>query len=191
MATTNSLFHHDGISLTISCGDPATTTFLATHLEQYVRSDLELPIVLLVDVPQGFALRASECEDLSSKMYIVTTLNRCSDYNELLWEYGFQSLVSYDMLFDALPEVLVGLSRGERCRYLTNHVPLLTPAERRTLRLLGDGLSNEHMADRLGTSVYCVKNSVKSVLSKLPVQNRSQAGLYFWGMLEPQEMTNR
>ena len=184
MSTTDSLFRQDGVSLTISCGDPATATFLATHSEQYVRSDLEMPIILLVDMPRGFALRASEYEDLSSKLCIVATSNQCSDYNELLWEYGAQSLIDYDMLFDVLPKVLVNVSRGERCRYLTNHVPLLTPAERQTLRLLGDGLSNEQMANCLSTSVYCVKNSVKSVLSKLPVQNRSQAGLYFWGMLE-------
>ncbi|MEM8531265.1 MAG: helix-turn-helix transcriptional regulator [Chloroflexota bacterium] len=184
MATINSPFRQDGVSLTISCGDPATATFVETHVEQHVRSDLETPIILLVDVPRGFALRASEYEDLSSKMCIVVTSNQCSDYNELLWEYGVQSLIDYEMLFDVFPEVLVNVSRGERCRYLPNHVPLLTPAERQTLRLLGDGLSNEQMSDRFSTSVYCVKNSVKSVLSKLPVQNRSQAGLYFWGMLE-------
>ena len=43
------------------------------------------------------------------------------------------------------------------------------------LRLLGSGLTNQAIADRLVVALSTVKSHVKSILLKLEVENRTQA----------------
>jgi two-component system, NarL family, response regulator DevR len=54
----------------------------------------------------------------------------------------------------------------------------LTDQERRVLDLLGEGLSNRQIAQRLSLAEKTVKNYVASLLSKLGMQRRSQAAAY-------------
>jgi DNA-binding NarL/FixJ family response regulator len=54
---------------------------------------------------------------------------------------------------------------------------LLTKREMAILRMLGGGLSNQEIGDRLAMSVGTVKNHISSILSKLDVRDRTQAGL--------------
>jgi LuxR family maltose regulon positive regulatory protein len=51
----------------------------------------------------------------------------------------------------------------------------LTPQEQRVLHLLADGASNQDIADRLIISLTTAKKHVANILSKLGVQNRTQA----------------
>lgn len=51
----------------------------------------------------------------------------------------------------------------------------LTPREREVLDLLAEGLSNRHVAERLGLSEKTVKNHVTGVLAKLGLDRRAQA----------------
>ncbi len=50
----------------------------------------------------------------------------------------------------------------------------LTPREQDVLALLGEGLSNKEIADRLHISLYTVKNHVGSIIKKLNISNRYQ-----------------
>jgi two-component system response regulator DevR len=54
----------------------------------------------------------------------------------------------------------------------------LTDQERRVLDLLGEGLSNRQIAERLSLAEKTVKNYVASLLSKLGMQRRSQAAAF-------------
>ncbi len=57
-------------------------------------------------------------------------------------------------------------------------LPRLSEQEYETLRLLGQGLNNRTIADRLDLSEAIVKSMVRSVLSKLHFRNRTEAGVF-------------
>jgi DNA-binding NarL/FixJ family response regulator len=54
----------------------------------------------------------------------------------------------------------------------------LTPREREVLELIGEGLTNQEIADRLVIEVGTVKNHVHSILKKLDVSSREDAAAY-------------
>jgi DNA-binding NarL/FixJ family response regulator len=54
----------------------------------------------------------------------------------------------------------------------------LTPREREILELIGEGLTNQEIADRLVIEVGTVKNHVHSILQKLDVSSREDAAAY-------------
>lgn len=57
----------------------------------------------------------------------------------------------------------------------------LTGQEQRVLALLGEGLSNRQIGERLTISEKTVKNYVSSILAKLGFQRRSQAAVFAVG----------
>ena len=63
-------------------------------------------------------------------------------------------------------------SNGHRDR-----LALLTDRERQLLQLLGEGLSNREIAERLRLEVKTVKNYVSRLLAKLDLANRTQAAV--------------
>jgi len=72
----------------------------------------------------------------------------------------------------ALLRRLWALSRT--CRR-TNATDRLTQRERDILALIGDGMSNQEIADRLGLQIPTVKNHVHSIYEKLEIGNRAMA----------------
>jgi two-component system, NarL family, response regulator DevR len=73
-------------------------------------------------------------------------------------------------------------------RYMVRHeaqregergsIATLTAQERRVLDLLGEGLTNREIAERLFLAEKTVRNHVSAVLRKLRVSHRTQAALY-------------
>ena len=57
----------------------------------------------------------------------------------------------------------------------------LTPSERRVLDLIGDGLSNREIGERLGVAEKTVKNHITSLLSKMGLQRRTQVAAWVAG----------
>jgi DNA-binding NarL/FixJ family response regulator len=53
----------------------------------------------------------------------------------------------------------------------------LTPRDRELLRLLGEGLTNRQIGERLGLTEKTVKNYTSSLLGKLGLQRRTQAAI--------------
>jgi two-component system NarL family response regulator len=62
----------------------------------------------------------------------------------------------------------------------------LTPREQEVLQLIGQGLSNQEIAQRLVIEVGTVKNHVHSILQKLNVSSRNDAATYL-AIMEPGE----
>ncbi|MBO8164626.1 MAG: response regulator transcription factor [Brevibacillus sp.] len=54
----------------------------------------------------------------------------------------------------------------------------LTPRELEVLRLIGQGKSNQEIADELIIGIKTVKTHVSNILSKLGVEDRTQAAIY-------------
>ena len=54
----------------------------------------------------------------------------------------------------------------------------LTPSELRVLDLIGDGLSNREIADRLGVAEKTIKNHITSLLAKMGLQRRTQVAAW-------------
>ena len=55
---------------------------------------------------------------------------------------------------------------------------LLTPQESAVLDLIGEGLSNREIADRMFLAEKTVKNYISSLLAKIEVRGRTQAALF-------------
>jgi DNA-binding CsgD family transcriptional regulator len=69
-------------------------------------------------------------------------------------------------------------------------LPLLTRREREVLALLGKGLSNRDMAERLFLSRKTVEHHVRSLLAKLGLTNRAEAAAYAVRHLERDPATD-
>ncbi len=57
----------------------------------------------------------------------------------------------------------------------------LTPSERKVLDLIGDGLSNREIGERLGVAEKTVKNHITSLLAKMGMQRRTQVAAWVAG----------
>ena len=57
----------------------------------------------------------------------------------------------------------------------------LTPSERKVLDLIGDGLSNREIGEKLGVAEKTVKNHITSLLSKMGLQRRTQVAAWVAG----------
>ncbi|MDO5699920.1 MAG: response regulator transcription factor [Bowdeniella nasicola] len=57
----------------------------------------------------------------------------------------------------------------------------LTPSERKVLELIGDGLSNREIGDRLGVAEKTVKNHITALLAKMGLQRRTQVAAWVAG----------
>ena len=62
----------------------------------------------------------------------------------------------------------------------------LTPQERTVLRLIGEGLANRQIADRMRLAEKTVKNHVSHLLAKLGLQRRTQAAILATRLRDPQ-----
>ncbi len=57
-------------------------------------------------------------------------------------------------------------------------LPTLTKGEGEVLKLLGQGLTNKAIAQRVGARDSMIKNLVRSVLRKMHFRNRTEAGIF-------------
>jgi two-component system, NarL family, response regulator DevR len=81
---------------------------------------------------------------------------------------------------EATSRVMARLRAGDQPR----HDPLaeLTDQERRILHLIGEGLTNRQIGERLFLAEKTVKNYVSSLLAKLGMERRVQAAVYATGL---------
>ncbi len=145
------------------------------------------PDVTLMDVrmpgKNGIdAAAAIRAEFPTARIIALSTFSGEEDIRRAL-AAGVQSYLTKDVLHDELLRAIRAVHAGER--YLPPLVaalvdtplprPDLSGREMEVLRLIVDGLSNKQIGYVLDIAEYTVKNHVKKILSKLGVEDRTQA----------------
>ena len=139
--------------------------------------DMRMPIMNGVE-----AARAIKAEFPEAKMVALTTYGGDEDIRRAL-AAGIQAYLTKDVLHDELLKAIRAVYAGQK--YLPAAVaaaitaqmprPDLSSREVQVLELIVRGLANKQIAYSLNIAEHTVKNHVKNILSKLGVQDRTQA----------------
>jgi DNA-binding NarL/FixJ family response regulator len=147
------------------------------HLPDVALLDLRMPV--LGGTEAAAAIRA---EFPQAKMIALTTYGGDEDIRRAL-AAGMQAYLTKDVLHDELLNAIRAVHAGRR--YLPPSVaaalaaqvprPDLSARELQVLELIVRGLANKQIGYTLTIAEHTVKNHVKNILSKLGVQDRTQA----------------
>lgn len=173
------------LTFDIRCGVPPIEQMISHTLEaESFRRASDAPILLLLDAPSGFALRQLEELAPPCRRTIVATNNTCPEYCKDLWELQPAVLLAGGQCNREVETALVRVARGESYRLVPPHSTALTPCERTVLRYVACGWSNQRIAQQLHVKVQSVANALGHVYSKLHLNGRVEAALYYWGRLD-------
>ncbi|MBZ5729071.1 MAG: response regulator transcription factor [Acidobacteriia bacterium] len=147
------------------------------HLPDVVLLDMRMPG--MGGVEAAAAIRA---QHPNARMIALTTYGGDEDIRRAL-AAGIQAYLTKDVLHDELLNAIRAVHAGQT--YLPAAVaaalaaqvprPDLSAREIQVLELIVRGLANKQIAYSLTIAEHTVKNHVKSILSKLGVQDRTQA----------------
>lgn len=147
------------------------------HLPDVALLDLRMPVMGGVEAAQ--AIRA---EFPNAHLIALTTYGGDEDIRRALAS-GVQAYLTKDVLHDELLKAIRAVHAGQT--YLPAAVaaalaaqlprPDLSAREVQVLELIVRGLANKQIAYALSIAEHTVKNHVKNILSKLGVQDRTQA----------------
>lgn len=147
------------------------------HVPDVILLDLRMPGMTGVE-----AATAIRKEFPNARMIALTTYGGDEDIRRAL-AAGVQAYLTKDVLHDELLKAIHAVHAGQT--YLPAAVaaalaaqiprPDLSAREVQVLELIVQGLANKQIAYSLSIAEHTVKNHVKSILSKLGVQDRTQA----------------
>jgi two-component system NarL family response regulator len=147
------------------------------HLPDVTLLDMRMPVMTGVEAAQ--AIRR---EYPHARMIALTTYGGDEDIRRAL-SAGVQAYLTKDVLHDELIKAIRAVHSGHT--YLPAAVaaalaaqmprPDLSARELQVLELIVRGLANKQIAYSLSIAEHTVKNHVKNILSKLGVQDRTQA----------------
>ncbi len=147
------------------------------HLPDVTLLDLRMPG--MTGVEAAIAIRE---EFPNARMVALTTYGGDEDIRRAL-SAGVQAYLTKDVLHDELIKAIHAVHAGQT--YLPAAVaaalaaqmprPDLSAREVQVLELIVRGLANKQIAYSLSIAEHTVKNHVKNILSKLGVQDRTQA----------------
>ena len=147
------------------------------HLPDVTLLDLRMPGMGGVE-----AAAAIRKEYPNARMIALTTYGGDEDIRRAL-AAGVQAYLTKDVLHDELLKAIRAVHAGQT--YLPAAVaaalaaqmprPDLSAREVQVLELIVQGLANKQIAYALSIAEHTVKNHVKNILSKLGVQDRTQA----------------
>ncbi len=164
----------------LRCGLPALEVPLIWKLEsQGLQLDPHASLLLLFDVPCGFAFQQLARRDFGRDQVVVVTHNPCPDYWEDLWDLQPAGLLVADQVEAGLIEVLDQVARGGRHRRVPPTRSFLTLSERALLHRVACGWDNQRIARDLHLEDKTVRNSLTRVYGKVGVSIRVQAALYY------------
>jgi DNA-binding NarL/FixJ family response regulator len=147
------------------------------HRPDVTLMDMRMPVMTGFD-----AVSAIRNDFPNARIVALSTFGGDEDIRRALMA-GVQSYLTKDVLHDELIAAIRAVHAGQK--YLPPPVaaalaaqlprPDLSARETDVLRLIVEGLSNKQIAFTLGIAEHTVKNHVKSILSKLGVDDRTQA----------------
>jgi two-component system, NarL family, response regulator DevR len=176
----------DGLRVVAEAGSVAETMRRAKLVQpDIVLVDLQLPDGTGLDILN--ALR----DELPTTRYIVLTSFDDDDALSAALNAGAKAYVLKSVRGAEITEVIRAVAAGrtlldERTvtrRRAGHEDPTadLTPSEHKVLDLIGDGLSNREIAERLGVAEKTVKNHITALLSKMGLQRRTQVAAWVAG----------
>lgn len=145
------------------------------HLPDVLLTDIEMPLLSGLDVAHRLA-----AEGIGTRVVIFTTFAR-SGYLRRALDAGVAGYVLKDAPITDLVDALRRVHRGERVVAPELAVEAwkgadpLTDRERDVLRLVGEGLPNSEISERLHLSQGTVRNYLSSAILKLNARNRTEA----------------
>ncbi len=159
------------------------------------RAELVHPDVLLVDLqlPDGTGIELMrEIRELLPNAYpIVLTSFDDDDALALALDAGARAYLLKTVNGAEISDVVRAVASGRvlldertvRRRRADHDDPTadLTNAERKVLELIGDGLSNREIGEKLGVAEKTVKNHITSLLAKMGLQRRTQVAAWVAG----------
>lgn len=147
------------------------------HMPDVALLDMRMPIMSGVE-----AATAIRAQFPNARMIALTTYGGDEDIRRAL-AAGVQAYLTKDVLHDELLKAIRAVHAGQT--YLPEGVaaalaaqmprPDLSAREVQVLELIVRGLANKQIAYSLNIAEHTVKNHVKNILSKLGVQDRTQA----------------
>jgi len=173
----------DGMTVVAEAGSVADGVRRAGLVNpQIVLVDLQLPDGTGIDV-----LRALR-EKLPSARAIVLTSFDDDDALAAALDEGAAAYLLKSVRGAEITEVIRAVAAGRVLldqrtlrRYRARHddpTDGLTPSELRVIELIGEGMSNREIAERLGIVEKTVKNHITSVLAKMGLQRRTQVAAW-------------
>jgi len=156
------------------------------------RAVLVQPEVLLVDLqlPDGTGIdlmRRLKDELPKARCVVLTSFNDDEALGEAL-DAGAKAYLLKSVRGAEIADVVRAVAAGRtlldertvtRRRESSDDPTLdLTPSEHRVLELIGDGLANKEIAERLEVAEKTVKNHITSLLSKMGMQRRTQVAAW-------------
>jgi NarL family two-component system response regulator LiaR len=182
---------HEDLSIVGEAEDAAGAIALcAEHRPQVALVDMVMP---------GGGVEATRAIRAASSQTQVVLLTSFEDTQQIVAavQAGALSCLLKDIDADALADTLRKAARGEAVLHPRVAAKLmdtlrrggepggealqsLSQREREVLTLMAEGFSNLQIAERLGIGEKTVKTLVCNVLSKLNVNDRTQAAVYAW-----------
>ncbi len=145
------------------------------HKPDVLLTDIEMPEMSGLDLAREVAAEA-----LPTRVLIVTTFARAGYLRRAL-DTGVAGYVLKDAPIADLVEALRQIHAGGRvispelAVAAWGEVDPLTDRERDVLRLVGDGLPNREISERLHLAEGTVRNYLSSAIVKLGARNRTEA----------------
>lgn len=159
------------------------------------RATLVKPQVMLVDLQlpdgTGIDLISRVRDDLPGTRFVILTSFDDDDAVAAALRAGAAAYVLKSVRGAEISDVIRSVAAGrtlldERTvtrRRADHEDPTadLTPSERKVLDLIGEGMSNREIAERLGVAEKTVKNHITSLLAKMGLQRRTQVAAWVAG----------
>jgi two-component system NarL family response regulator len=150
-----------------------------SHLPDVALLDMRMPITSGVE-----AASIIMSEHPNSRLIALTSYAGDADIRRAI-AVGVRAYLTKDVPHDELLEAIRAVSRGDTYTMASlaavvsaqDSGPTLTARELQVLELIARGLFNKQIAYSLNIRQYTVNNYVKSILSKLGVQDRTQAAM--------------